>query len=218
MFSVARRTVLYRFCFVVMLLLLVLPGLTPVSIPGRIASADPTIPRSYAEFIDGAYLGALGRYPTCFEEQAEYDALVYAASVGALHQEARRFVSTLFMTQASYDTPDLSTYCQTSEYEAINPAYCNAFVGTGLADFLTHQYRAFLLREPDSDGFNFWLNNNNGRKHLIDAFQLSIEFNTLVDNLYAGTRPVCIIGPDPCDPDPCDPNRCDRGMICWLDN
>lgn len=69
MFSVARRTVLYRFCLVVMLLLLVLPGLTPVSMPGRIASADPTIPRSYAEFIDGAYLGALGRYPNCFEAQ-----------------------------------------------------------------------------------------------------------------------------------------------------
>ena len=207
MFSVTRRAVVYRFCLVVMLLLMVLPGLTPLSMPGSIAYADPTIPRSYAEFIDGAYLGALGRLPNCFEAQAEYDALVYAASVGALHQEARRFVSTLFMTQASYDTPDLTTYCQTPEYEAINPAYCNAFVGTGLADFLTDLYRAFLLREPDSDGFNFWLNNNDGRKHLVDAFQLSIEFNTLVDNLYQGTRPVCIIECPRCNPDPCEPPR-----------
>jgi len=208
MSSVSIRAVVCRFCFVVLLLLLVLPGLTPLSMPGRIASADPTIPRSYVEFIDGAYMGALGRLPSCFEEQAEYDALVNAASVGALHQEAQRFVSTLFETQASYNAPDLTTYCQTSEYESINPAFCNPLIGTGLADFLTDQYRAFLLREPDSDGFNFWLSNNNGRKHLIEAFRLSIEFDTLVDNLYAGTRPICTIDCPECNPDPCEgPNQ-----------
>ena len=208
MFSVTRRAVVCRFCLVVMLLLMVLPGLTPLSTPGRIASADPTTPRSYAQFIEGAYMGALGRLPNCFEAQFEYDALVSAASEGALHEEARRFVSTLFETQASYDTPDLTTYCQTPEYEAINPASCNAFVGTGLADVLTDQYRAFLLREPDPDGFNFWLNNNDGRKHLILAFQLSIEFNTLVDNLFAGTRPSCFIECPGCGPDPCEgPDR-----------
>jgi Domain of unknown function (DUF4214) len=152
-------------------------------------------------------MGALGRLPNCFEAQAEYDALESAASVGALREEARRFVNTLFETQASYDTPDLTTYCQTPEYEAINPAYCNPFVGMGLEDFLTDQYRAFLLREPDSDGFNFWLNNNSGRKHLILAFQLSIEFNTLVDNLYPGTRPACVIECPSCNPEPCEPPR-----------
>jgi hypothetical protein len=208
MFSIKPRALVCGFCLVVMLLLVVSPGLTRLSIPGSIAHADPTIPRSYTEFIDAAYVGALGRFPTCFEEQAEYDSLVNAASVGALHQEAKRFVSTLFMTQASYDVADLSTYCQTSEYEAINPASCNAFVGTGLGDFLTDLYQAFLLREPDSDGFNFWLSNNNGRKHLIDAFQSSIEFDILVDNLYAGTRPTCFIECPECNPDPCEgPNQ-----------
>lgn|GEM_PF-2883345 len=127
-----------------------------------------------------------------------------AASVGALNQEARRFVSTLFETQASYNAPDLTTYCQTPEYESINPAFCNALVGTGLAGFLTDLYQAFLLREPDSPGFNFWLNNNDGRKHLILAFQVSIEFGTLVGNLFPGTRPSC--PPPRCDvtvdPDP----------------
>jgi hypothetical protein len=171
--------------------------------PGSIAYADPTIPRSYAQFIDAAYVGALGRHPTCFEAQDEYDALESAASVGALHQEAQRFVSTLFETEASYNVPDLTTYCQTPEYETINPASCNTLVGTGLADFLTDLYRAFLLREPDSDGFNFWLSNNNGRKHLIDAFQVSIEFDTLVDNLFAGTRPSCVFECPECEPDPC---------------
>jgi hypothetical protein len=182
-----------------MLLLMVVPGLTPLGMPGSIASADPTITRSYAEFIEGAYIGALGRLPTCFEAQDEYDALVSAASVGALHQEAQRFVSTLFETQTSYNAPDLTTYCQTPEYETINPASCNTLVGTGLAN---------LLREPDSLGFNFWLSNNNGRKHLIEAFRLSLEFETLVDNLFAGTRPTCFIECPECNPDPCEgPNH-----------
>ena len=36
-----------------------------------------------------------------------------AAWVGALHEEAERFVATLFETQASYDVDDGTTYCQT---------------------------------------------------------------------------------------------------------
>ena len=208
MFSVTPRNVVCGLCLLVMLFLLALPGLTPVTVPGSVAYADPNVPRSYEEFIDGAYVGALGRFPTCTEAQAEYDALVSAASVGALHQEADRFVSTLFETQSSYDVSDYTTYCQTTEYEAINPASCNAFVGTGLENYITDLYQAFLLREPEPEGFNFWLINNNGRKHLIDAFRMSIEFNTLVDNLYAGTRPTCTIECPECNPDPCEgPNH-----------
>ena len=200
MFSIKPRAVICFLCSLLMLLVLVTPGLTPVNVPGSIASADPTIPRSYVEFIEGAYVGALGRLPDCFEAQAEYDNLAAAASVNALLQEAQRFVSTLFETQASYNAPDLTTYCQTSEYEARNPAFCNPNIGTGLADFLTHNYRAYLLREPDQDGFNFWLNNNNGRKHLIEAFRLSIEFEVLVDHLFAGDRPNCTIECPECNP------------------
>lgn len=204
-FTRTRRVVVYRFCSLVMLLLIALPGFTLLSMPGSVASADPNIPRSYAEFINGAYIGALGRLPTCTEAQAEYDALVSAASVGALNQEARRFVSTLFETQASYNVPDLTTYCQTAEYESLNPASCNALIGgAGLPGFLTDCYQAFLLREPDSSGFNFWLNNNDGRKHLLLAFQVSGEFGTLVSNLFPGPRPSCpfpncdvIVNPDP---------------------
>jgi uncharacterized protein DUF4214 len=206
MFSVRRRILICAFGFLVVLSLVLTPGLTPVNVPGSITSADPNIPRSYVEFIDGAYVGALGRFPTCFEEQAEYDSLASAAAVGGLHEEAERFVSTLFETQASYNVPDIYTYCQSSEYEAINPAFCNPFINTRSEEFLTAQYRAFLLREPDPDGFNFWLSTvpGDGRKHLILAFADSIEFSVLVDNLYAGTRPVCTIECPECNPDPCE--------------
>lgn len=196
-----RRVVVYRFCSQAMLLLVALHGFTLL---GSVAHADPNTPRSYADFINGAYVGALNRLPTCAESQAEYDRLTNAASTGTLLQEAGRFVSTLFETQASFDVPDYATYCQTSEYESLNPAYCNNLVGSGMAGFLTDQYQAFLLREPDSGGFNFWLNNNDGRKHLITAFKLSTEFSILVGNLYQGTRPTCprpdcdvLVDPDP---------------------
>lgn len=215
MFSTTSRVVVCAFCLLLMLLVVGIPGSTAVNIPGSIASADPTIPRSYAEFIEGAYLGALGRPPECFEAQQEYDALVAAASVGALHQEAERFVATLFETQASYDVNDGTTYCQTQEYESRNPAFCNVVVGTGLADFVTHLYRAFLLREPDSLGLNYWINNNGGRKHLINAFRVSIEFETLVDHLFAGTRPSCVIDCPECNPDPCPgPNQTRPNPLC----
>ena len=60
------------------------------------------------------------RSSQCFEEQAEYDALMNAALVGASHEEAQRFVSTLFETRPLYDSSDVSTYCQSAEYEALN--------------------------------------------------------------------------------------------------
>ena len=204
MFSLTRKTVIYRFCLMVMLLALALPGLTPLGLPGRTVSADPNIPRSYAEFIKGAYVGALGRMPSCTEAQAEYDALANAAASGTLIEEAKRFVSTLFETQASFNVLNLTTYCQTPEYESLNPASCNANIGTGMPGFLTDLYQAFLLRDPDTSGFNWWLSNNNGRKHLIFAFQDSGEFHTLVANLFPGSRPSCpgprcdvVVDPDP---------------------
>jgi hypothetical protein len=210
MFSVSPRALVCAVVLLLILFLIAMPGLTPLTTTGGIASADASTPRSYVEFIDGAYLGALGRFPTCFEEQAEYDALVSAASVGALHEEASRFVSTLFETQASYNAPDLTTYCQSAEYEAINPAFCNSFINVRSEEFLTAQYRAFLLREPDPDGFNFWMSTvpSEGRKHLIDAFRFSIEFSILVDALFPGTRPSCTIECPECNPDPCEgPNQ-----------
>ena len=205
MFSITPRTLACAFGFLLILFLIAMPGLTPVSITGSIASADASTPRSYVEFIDGAYFGALDRIPTCFEEQAEYDALVNAASVGALHQEAERFVSTLFETQASFDDSG-GTYCQSPEYETRNPASCDPFINTRSDEFITDLYQAFLLRAPESGGFNAWMSviPTAGRKQVLNGFRFSTEFGILVDALYPGTRPNCSIECPGCQPDPCE--------------
>src|ERR1700716_906637 len=98
--------------------LLLTPGAglnrSKVKVPGAVAQA--TVSKSYVDFINAAYLGAYGRYPDCSTELApEYDNLVYAASQSALLAECKRFVATLFETQASYDAQDLTTYTQTAE-------------------------------------------------------------------------------------------------------
>jgi hypothetical protein len=180
-----------------MLSLVLMPGLagkhSTATLTGSVALADASTPRSYLEFIDGAYYGALGRYPTCFEEQAEFDNLVYATASGNRLSEARRFASTLFETQASYNVEDTTTYCQTPEYEALNPASCNVFVGTNSAGFITDLYEGFLLREPEPDGFNGWMSiiPTAGRKEVLRGFRDSTEFSILVGALYEGTAPDC---------------------------
>lgn len=196
MFSISHRTLACLFILLLITSLLLMPGLSskhsPVSLTGSIASADASTPRSYSEFIQGAYLGALGRLPTCFEEQAEYDGLSIAAAAGTLHQEAERFVSTLFETQASFDDSG-GAYCQSPQYETLNPAFCDPFINTRSDEFITDLYQAFLLREPEPGGFNFWMNiiPSAGRKEVLNEFRFSIEFGILVNALYPGLRPDC---------------------------
>src|SRR5438270_177287 len=58
-------------------------------------------------------------------------------------------------------------------------------------EFVTDLYAAYLLREPDQAGYDFWLsvlvNDNNqgidGRAHLIRAFAESTEFANLIGGL-----------------------------------
>lgn len=162
-------------------------------------------PRSYDDFIIQTYLGAYGRFPTCAERLIEYNNLQNAAANGTLLAEARRFVATRFMTQASYDVNDLTTYQQTSEYEARNSQYIND--RAHLEAFVTDLYRAFLQREPDAAGHCFWSNDacTLGRKHTIRAFEESIEFGRLVEGLYDFGEPDCTIR-DPGD-------GCNNGRI-----
>ncbi len=199
MFSISHRVSTRVSLFLLILALILMPGLagknSSTNVTGSVASADASTPRSYVEFINGAYFGALGRFPNCFEQQAEYDALANAAAAGTLRQEAERFVSTLFETQASFDDSG-DSYCQSAEYEAINPAYCNPYINTSSDQFITSLYRAFLLREPEPNGFNGWMSiiPTEGRKHVLNGFRFSVEFGILVNALYAGDRPDCNVG------------------------
>lgn len=161
----------------------------------------PEDPRSFDDFIRNAYLGALGRLPTCTERQNEYNRLVAAEPVSsdpnsAFDREARRFVSTLFQTQASFDDPSLDVYAQTAAYQARNPWPDNRLDPQKTQDFVTDCYHAFLQREPDPEGLCFWtqiaLSETHGRKHVLRAFEDSIEFNDLVSKLFDGGPPCCI--------------------------
>lgn len=152
--------------------------------------------RSYDDFIIQTYVGAYGRFPTCVERLIEHNNLQNAAANGTLLAEAKRFVATRFMTQASYDVNDFTTYQQTPSYEARNPQSIND--RAHLEAFVTDLYRAFLQREPDAAGHCFWSNDacTMLRKHTIRAFEVSIEFERLVEGLYDGGEPDCLIRPD----------------------
>ena len=169
-------------------------ALAVMLVTGSVSSAQTG--KSYNQFITSAYLGALGRLPTCLERQLEYDELVAAAAAGNLHGEARRFVSTLFETPESFSDPSPAAYCQTTPYEARNPAFCDPFVNSRSDEFITDLYHAFLQRDPEQTGFDEWLlaMPTNGRKVVLNGFRDSAEFGALVDSLFAGTRPACGTG------------------------
>jgi len=192
----SRRLSLFAICAVFMGLLLA-PGAnlnhSRLRIPGAVANA--AVSKSYEQFITDAYLGAYGRGPDCATEaQPEYDRLVNAAASNTLLEECKRFVATLFETQASYNVQDYATYLQTAEYQQRNPQDLADF--THQQAFVTDLYHAFLQREPDADGLAFWTSNvmNEGRKKGIIAFEVSIEFGDQVNLLFAGPRPVCDFG------------------------
>lgn len=151
-------------------------------------------PRSYDQFIIQAYRAALNRTPTCTERRAEYFRLVNASgSSTTLNAEARRFVATLFMTQASYDVKDLVTYRQTTAYQAINPQ--ENVDRASIEAFVNDLYGSFLQRPSDAAGLCFWSNNvcQEGRKKGILAFEVSIEFGDLTNGLFDDGEPCEVI-------------------------
>jgi Domain of unknown function (DUF4214) len=191
------RRLSYFILGITMMGLLLAPGArlsrSRFKLPGNVAHA--TVSKSYVDFITAAYEGAYGREPDCTTElEPEYYNMVYAASNSALLAECQRFVATLFETQASYDAQDLTTYTQTSDYEARN-AHTNTSYGDQEA-FVTDLYHAFLQRAPDSTGLAFWTDDviDEGRKKGVVAFTVCGEFEDLVATLYAGSAPDCGTG------------------------
>jgi hypothetical protein len=202
----SRRLSLIGICAVVLGLLLATGARlnnSQLRLPGAVANA--AVSKSYEQFINDAYQGAYGRQPDCATELLpEYDRMVNAAASNTLLEECKRFVSTLFETQASYNVADYTTYLQTAEYQQRN--------AQDQADrphqeaFVTDLYWAFLQRAPDASGLNFWTDNvmNETRKKGIIAFAVSIEFNDQVNLLFPDARPSCLIFCPECNPDPCE--------------
>lgn len=87
------------------------------------------------------------------------------------------------------------------EAKALNHSlfYSEEYIARNRTDeeFLTDCYVAYLLREPDSGGFNYWLDamlndyaeGRNGRDHLIRAFEESIEFGQVVASINSPEAP-----------------------------
>lgn len=182
--------------------------------------AQAAVQRNMGNVLDEAFWGSLDREATDDEWQTRLDTLESAQSQGQTQalDAAKGTVSALFYSV---------------EYTNRNRTD---------QEFVTDLYASFLLREPDEDGYNFWLgvlqndNNNgqNGRDHLIRAFVECQEFASLIYGL-TGTpppAPICQLtdeqscynqggtwDPDNCfcmsEPDPCllHPGLCDQYPI-----
>ena len=82
-------------------------------------------------------------------------------------------------------------------------------------DFITDLYNGYLGREPDPDGFNFWLSvyrndpaqGVNGHEHMLQAFEGSMEFINLVYSLESAPPPVVC--------DPVEEQACWNGGGLW---
>ena len=128
------------------------------------------MPITFHQFITAAFLGALNRNPTPAEEADWTGTLTteYAKGHAALLTECQRRM-TLLMTGAEY-------------------------IGLGTTDdtFVNDCYQAFLMRNSEPAGHDFWLDQtiSGGRPHVINGFNVSIEFDTeIVKVLEPGTDP-----------------------------
>lgn len=79
---------------------------------------------------------------------------------------------------------------ESTAYSAINPADSGR-----QREFVTDLYQAFLQREPDTPGLDFWTNEVylHGRKQVIRAFELSIEFESIVNQLFDSGVGCCFV-------------------------
>ena len=93
------------------------------------------------------------------------------------------------MTNNSYDMPP-HVYVRTSAYSAVNPADSGRH-----REFVTDLYQAFLQREPDTPGLDWWRNEVflHGRKQVIRAFEGSIEFESIVNQLFDSGGSCCFV-------------------------
>jgi len=132
---------------------------------------SPAAPKKTAEFVDFFWLGTMDSIAPDADYQAWTISLNNAQAQGApaLLAQARSLGRYLFYS---------------SEYVSLNRTN---------EEFVADLYYAYLQREPDTGGYNFWLSvlqndiaqGQNGKEHLILAFEGCPEFSDLVNSLEA---------------------------------
>ncbi len=131
--------------------------------------------RNIGSIVPEAWWGALDREPSDGEWQYWKDRLVIAQSQGQWQtlNEAKAYMRSLF--------------------------YSGEYINRSQSDenYVTDLYVTYLLREPDSEGYNFWLqvlySDNaqglDGRGHLLRGFEESGEFAEIVNGLVMESSP-----------------------------
>lgn len=137
-------------------------GTTPPTTP-------PRPPRKTEEMVDFMWVGSLQTIADDVSYQNWTNILnnAHAQGYSALLTQARTLARSLF---------------QSTAYANLNRSD---------EQFVRDLYYAYLQRDPDQDGYNFWLatlradnaQGLNGREHLFQGFELSTEFMQLVSEL-----------------------------------
>jgi hypothetical protein len=144
-------------------------------------AASTTPPRTTEAFVDYFFVGSLEVIADDASYQSWTNTLNAAMAQGSsnLLAQARALGRSLF---------------QSAAYASLNRSD---------EEFVTDLYAAYLQRQPDPGGYDFWLatlrSDNaqglNGREHLLQGFEFSTEFMNLVNSLIA-TDPL----EEACDP------------------
>lgn len=142
--------------------------------------SPPAGQMAIADFVDTMWVGSLQYQPSDADLQTWTNTLTNAQAQGQAQMltQARAFERSLF---------------QSAEYASLSRSD---------EDFVADLYWAYLMREPDEAGYNYWLsvlqNDNaqgfNGREHLLQAFESCQEFQDVLNSLVASTPPSS------CDP------------------
>ncbi|HSL55332.1 MAG TPA: DUF4214 domain-containing protein [Pyrinomonadaceae bacterium] len=154
-----------------------------IKIEGDGSNLTPSTPparKKVAMFVDQVYVGAFGDWASDDELLTWTNRLNNAAALGQsqLLAEARVFCRAVFGS---------------AEYRNVSRSD---------EDFVSDLYNGYLGRAPEPTGLQFWVNiyrndlaqGIDGYEHLLQGFEGSGEFMTLVSNLEAAPPPVV------CDP------------------
>jgi len=143
------------------------------------ASTPPAV-KNTPTFVDQIYVAG-------FSDWASDDELLTwtnRLNSGAAQGQAQRLAEARALGRAVFDSDEYRNVDRSDE------------------DFIADLYNAYLGRDPDQSGWNFWVSvyrndlaqGINGHEHMLQAFEQSTEFINLVSSLVVAAPPIV------CDP------------------